>query len=76
MKAVIFDLDGTLLDRESSLLSFLEDQYVRFRGLQKIDKQAFVNRFVELDCRGYVWKDAVYRQIWSISVCKCAGSWH
>ncbi|WP_227774796.1 hypothetical protein [Paenibacillus sp. NAIST15-1] len=26
VKAVIFDLDGTLLDRESSLLSFLEDQ--------------------------------------------------
>ncbi|KJB86109.1 L-2-haloalkanoic acid dehalogenase [Paenibacillus sp. E194] len=73
MKAVIFDLDGTLLDRESSLLSFLEDQYVRFRGLQKIDKQAFVNRFVELDCRGYVWKDAVYQQM--IQECGLDMSW-
>lgn len=27
IKAVLFDLDGTLLNRDASLLNFVEDQY-------------------------------------------------
>ncbi len=30
IKAVIFDLDGTLLDRDSSLKLFVQDQYKRY----------------------------------------------
>lgn len=63
VEAVLFDLDGTLLDRDSSLLEFIEDQYQRYPELQTADKERFIQRFIELDNHGYVWKDKVYQQI-------------
>jgi len=63
IKAVLFDLDGTLLDRDNSLILFASDQYNRYPQLQKVDKQVFVQRFAELDNHGYVWKDKVYQQL-------------
>ncbi|MEH7883454.1 HAD family hydrolase [Bacillus sp. JJ1609] len=64
IKAVFFDLDGTLLDRNASLVKFIKDQYERYiKELSLINKQHFINRFLELDCRGYVWKDRVYSQL-------------
>lgn len=55
IKAVVFDLDGTLLDRETSLKHFIEDQYDRM-GIVNVAKSKYVNTFIELDQRGYVWK--------------------
>lgn len=63
IKAVLFDLDGTLLDRESSLVSFVRDQYERFPQFQVVPSDVFLRRFVELDQHGYVWKDKVYQQL-------------
>ncbi|PJO45544.1 HAD family hydrolase [Lysinibacillus xylanilyticus] len=64
IRAVIFDLDGTLLDRESSVLSFIEQQYERLKpNLSHILKENYVQRFIELDNHGYVWKDKVYQQL-------------
>ncbi|MFC4100063.1 HAD family hydrolase [Paenibacillus xanthanilyticus] len=63
VQAVIFDLDGTLLDRDASLREFLKDQYARFPQLRTISRSAFMDRFIALDRRGYVWKDEVYRQL-------------
>ncbi|MCY9660592.1 HAD family hydrolase [Paenibacillus chondroitinus] len=63
LKAIIFDLDGTLLDRDTSLKAFVENQHQRMVELQHIDKSAYVKRFVDLDQRGYVWKDKVYQQL-------------
>lgn len=60
IKAVIFDLDGTLLDRDSSLKKFVMTQYDRLKVLHTVDKDAYTTRFIELDRRGYVWKDKVY----------------
>lgn len=58
------DFDGTLLDREASLVKFIDEQYERYKfELNKIDKQRYRNRFIELDARGYVWKDKVYSQL-------------
>lgn len=62
-KAVIFDLDQTLLDRERSLLDFVKWQC---RGMLRShirDEAAFVARFVELDANGTVWKDQVYKTL-------------
>ena len=64
IQAVIFDLDGTLLDRDSSLRSFIDTQYDRLlTALKHIDKQSYVRRFIELDNRGHVWKDRVYQSL-------------
>lgn len=63
IKAVLFDLDGTLLDRDSSLLKFVADQYRRYPQLQTVDEQLFIQRFIALDNYGYVWKDRVYQQL-------------
>ena len=64
IRSVIFDLDGTLLDRNSSLYQFVVDQYERIiKRARDIDKESYVNRYIELDNRGYVWKDKVYQQL-------------
>ena len=64
IKAVLFDLDGTLLNRDASVVSFIHDQYGRLgRFLGHIPEQVYAERFIELDRRGYVWKDKVYAQL-------------
>ncbi|MBB6673523.1 HAD family hydrolase [Cohnella nanjingensis] len=64
-KAILFDLDGTLLDRDRSLLDFVRAQYDRISAFRHVDKPAFVRRFIELDAKGYVWKDRVYQSLLS-----------
>ncbi|MGM9946017.1 MAG: HAD family hydrolase [Lysinibacillus sp.] len=64
IKAVLFDLDGTLLNRDASVQCFIENQYERFiKHLKHIPKEVYVERFITLDNRGYVWKDKVYTQL-------------
>lgn len=64
IKAVLFDLDGTLLDRERSLLAFADAQYVRLiSSLGHIPQADYVSRLIKLDCRGQVWKDNVYQTL-------------
>ncbi|MDM5195822.1 HAD family hydrolase [Bacillus hominis] len=61
IRAVLFDLDGTLLDRRQSLVRFIRDQYDRFAShLIKVEKSEYCSRFLELDNNGYTWKDKVY----------------
>ncbi|KPU57740.1 HAD family hydrolase [Bacillus wiedmannii] len=61
IQAVLFDLDGTLLDRRQSLEQFIHDQYNRFAShLMNIEKSEYCSRFFELDNNGYTWKDKVY----------------
>ena len=60
MRAVIFDLDQTLLDRERSLHDFLTWQCKGMLRPYIEDQAAFISRFVELDDNGAVWKDKVY----------------
>lgn len=64
IRAVIFDLDGTLLNRDISLKKFVENQYERCKqAFRHIHKNTYIDRFIELDARGYVWKDKVYQQL-------------
>lgn len=64
IKAVVFDLDGTLLNREASVKIFIDKQYERLnKWLNHIPKNKYITRFIELDNRGYVWKDKVYQQL-------------
>lgn len=62
IKAVIFDLDGTLLNRDESVKKFIDNQYERLnKRVNHIPKDEYITRFIELDNRGYVWKDKVYQ---------------
>lgn len=64
IKAVLFDLDGTLLDRDASVKRFIDSQYDRLDSIVgHIPREEYVTRFIELDQRGYVWKDKVYQQL-------------
>jgi putative hydrolase of the HAD superfamily len=64
IRAVLFDLDGTLLDRANSLSAFLADQYARFAhrlGAAALDP--WRSRFLALDQNGHVHKSVVYNAI-------------
>ncbi len=65
INAVLFDLDGTLLDRDSSLKAFAQAQFDRFQAhfAPAYTRDAFVERLIALDDHGRVWKDEVYRQL-------------
>lgn len=63
-KAALFDLDGTLLNRDQSVELFINEQYQRlYELLSHIPKEQYISRFIELDNHGYVWKDKVYQQL-------------
>ncbi|MBO8171863.1 MAG: HAD family hydrolase [Bacillaceae bacterium] len=66
VKAVLFDFDLTLCDRDASVINFVESQYDRFHTyLSHIPKDIYVQRFIELGRRGYIWKDKVYKELCS-----------
>lgn len=61
IRAVLFDLDETLLDRTNALVDFLADQHRRFS--KRLGNAAFTtwrDRFLALDERGRVPKSDVY----------------
>ena len=63
IQVVLFDLDQTLLDRTSSLKAFLNWQVNFFELVTIQQKPQFIQRFIELDNNGSVWKDQVYAQL-------------
>jgi len=61
IRAILFDLDETLLDRTNSVAAFVSDQHTRFAGrLGESDAQQWCARFLVLDARGSVAKSVVY----------------
>ncbi|QNG60627.1 HAD family hydrolase [Bacillus sp. PAMC26568] len=64
MKAILFDLDGTLFNRDLALMNFAEMQYDNWEELHsKLTREQYTELFLRLDKNGYVWKDAVYKTI-------------
>lgn len=64
IKSVLFDLDGTLLDRDASIEQFIRSQRDRLSTyLNHIPESEYTARFIELDCQGHVWKDKVYQSL-------------
>ena len=62
IKAILFDLDETLLDRSASVELFLQDQYHRYR-LLPLAFEKYRARFMELDERGYADKQTVFQTL-------------
>lgn len=64
MKAILFDLDGTIHDRHTTLQRFLADQFQRFQSkLPGVSESDFIETFLELDQNGYVEKTVVYHEL-------------
>jgi putative hydrolase of the HAD superfamily len=53
IRAVFFDLDGTLYDRDEAILRMAEDQFETFREKLGADKSVFMERLVALDGHGH-----------------------
>lgn len=75
MKAVLFDLDETILDRTASLRDFAAWQSRGMLRKSVSDPNKFCQRFIDLDSNGKVWKEKVYSNLvdefqitdWSVS---------
>jgi putative hydrolase of the HAD superfamily len=64
IRAVLFDLDGTLLDRETGVRRCIEDQFTRFADqFAAIEFAEFYALFTRLDERGYVPRATVYEKM-------------
>ena len=64
LQAVLFDLDGTLLDRLSSLRVYLHGQVERFaKDLRTLPLSEYMERVIELDAHGHADKGELFRRI-------------
>jgi putative hydrolase of the HAD superfamily len=65
IKAVLFDLDGTLYDRDAAMLELAHDQFAAFKDQlePRVDEPQFTSRFIELDDHGYASRSDVYRRL-------------
>jgi putative hydrolase of the HAD superfamily len=64
IKAVLFDLDDTLYDRDELVRRVVTDQYDAFQHeLRSVQKDDFVRRVLQLDDYGYADKRALYTTV-------------
>ena len=64
IQAVLFDLDGTLYDRDLLVQTLIEEQFDVFRKeLGNVDRPSFIRRIVDLDAHGFGDKMEVYRLV-------------
>lgn len=63
IKALLFDLDQTLLNRQQSLLNFIDWQFDHLALLPAQHKAIWTERFITLDQNGKIWKDVVYANL-------------
>lgn len=64
IKAIVFDLEGTLLDRVKSREKFIEEQFERFHDyFVHVQLADFKNKFIELDDDEDNDKPELYKQI-------------
>lgn len=61
IQAVVFDLDGTLLDRRRSFEQFVRDQWERFANvLHSVEQEQYVHALIELDGDGYAPRKGLF----------------
>jgi putative hydrolase of the HAD superfamily len=53
IRAVLFDFDGTLYDRDAAVRRTAEEQFDAFRRELGVEAQLFVGRVIELDAHGH-----------------------
>jgi putative hydrolase of the HAD superfamily len=60
IKAVLFDLDRTLIDRDCAIVSYAMKLRSQLGSRVKGDGDRFVTRFIQLDARGYSNRRSVF----------------
>jgi putative hydrolase of the HAD superfamily len=60
IQAVLFDLDGTLLDRRRGFERFVREQWERFAFCQAADQKEYVRTLTRLDRDGYAPRKSLY----------------
>jgi putative hydrolase of the HAD superfamily len=61
IEAVVFDLDGTLLDRRRSFEQFVRGQWQRFANcVQSAGQEQYVQTLIELDRDGYAPRQSLF----------------
>jgi putative hydrolase of the HAD superfamily len=64
VKGVLFDLDGTLFDRDSAVRDLFAAQYRAFQGvLGGVEPERYVERLLELDDHGHADKRTVFGRL-------------
>lgn len=62
MKAIIFDLDQTLIDRSETVRIFLSGQYERFASELSCDRESYVGTVMRNQKNGYADKLTAYEE--------------
>jgi putative hydrolase of the HAD superfamily len=64
VRGILFDLDGTLFDRDAAVRELVTEQHRRFSAsLPGIRAEAYVTRVLALDAHGHGDKTVMYRQV-------------
>jgi putative hydrolase of the HAD superfamily len=63
VQAVLFDLDGTLLDRRRSFELFIRDQWNRFSLVQTVDLKTYAQTLIDLDRDGYAPRKELFTRM-------------
>jgi putative hydrolase of the HAD superfamily len=64
IRAVLFDLDGTLYDRDLLVQTLIGEQFDAFRGdLGNVDRPSFIRRILDLDGHGFGDKMELYKTV-------------
>jgi putative hydrolase of the HAD superfamily len=64
IRAVLFDLDGTLYDRDAAMEAFAHEQFSAFKDqLPDLSAPQFLARFLDLDEHGYAKRSDLYRHL-------------
>jgi putative hydrolase of the HAD superfamily len=63
IRAVLFDLDHTLWERDTAVRRLVTAQYAGFAALAAVPRDEYVERVLELDDHGTADKKAIYEQV-------------
>ena len=63
IRAVFFDFDGTLYDRDLAVRRMAEEQFVTFRNELNMDQATFVSHLMTLDDHGHGRPKQMHRKL-------------